>query len=39
MTLTDALYGYARALQLRHVRRYLRFAVRNAANDNAGWAA
>jgi hypothetical protein len=34
MTLPDALQAYARSLAMRHVGRFLRFAVKNAANDN-----
>ena len=34
MTLADALKAYARSLAMRHVGRFLRFAVKKAANDN-----
>jgi len=39
MTLTDSLYAYARALEERHLARFRRCVVRNAANDNRGWVA
>ena len=34
MTLTDALYAYARALEEKHLRAFLRFSVASPANDN-----
>lgn len=39
MTLADSLYAYARALEERHLAKFLRFELRNAANDNRGWVA
>ena len=34
MTLSDQLQTYARALAEKHKRRFLRFSLANAANDN-----
>jgi len=39
MTLADALQAYVRAMAERHLRQFLRFELRNAANDNRGWVA
>lgn len=36
MMLADALQAYVRALSQRHLGRFLRFSVCNAANDNGG---
>lgn len=39
MTLQDAFLAHCCSLSMRVLRRFLRWQVRNAANDNGGWVA
>jgi len=39
MTLGDAFTAYCCTLSMRILRRFLRWQVKNPANDNGGWAA